>query len=337
MRTDPKLVLIGLGALLAAAAVLPVSCGGPTDPWKGLAGPPRVVATFPPLACFAENVGGNPVGVLTLCTSKGPHEFDPSPQDTYKLRKADLFLLNGLTLDDKFAREMARASDNPRLRDADAPGLVNLGDRLLAMPGDLVDPFGEHGDHNHDHEHGHAHGQYDPHVWLGVPQAVAMVEVIRDELKKVDPSRAADYDRRAADYVARLEKLHREGKAELAGKKNRRIVTAHESLHYFAESFDIDVVGAIQLTPGQDPDAQTLDRLARTCQEKDVHVIATEPQFRQRGAAETLQQNLRRKGVDVELIELDPLETLSADDKLDAGWYERRLRANLDTLKKALP
>src|SRR5207249_395111 len=77
--------LIGLGAVLAAGALLTPSCSPPTDPWQGIGGPPRIVATFPPLACFAQNVGGDHVGVLTLCTAKGPHEFDPHPEDTRKL------------------------------------------------------------------------------------------------------------------------------------------------------------------------------------------------------------------------------------------------------------
>lgn len=350
MRKYTNAGLVGVGAVLAAAALLSVGCGASKDPWEGLGGPPRVVVTFPPLACFVQNVGGNDVGVLSLCTTgRGPHDFDPTPPDTQKLQKADLFFLNGLELDDEFANKMAQASGNPRLRDKGAPGVVNLGERLLKLkvPG-LVDKFGEHEGHEHgkkeeahDHGHGegHRHGEYDPHVWLGIPQAVRMVEIIRDELKSNDPTHAADYDRRAKEYIAKLEKLHAEGKAALKDKKDSKVVTSHDSLHYFAESFDIEVAGVIQLRPGAEPEAATLAKLVKMCKEKGVRVIATEPQYEQKGrsAAETLRDSLRREGVaDAEIIELDPLETLSKGDTLDAGWYERRIRANLDELTKAL-
>jgi ABC-type Zn uptake system ZnuABC Zn-binding protein ZnuA len=76
MRRSTKAGLAGPRALVPAAVVLPLSCGGgTTSPWADQGGPPRVVATFPPLACFVRNVGGNHVGVLSLCTSSGPHEF----------------------------------------------------------------------------------------------------------------------------------------------------------------------------------------------------------------------------------------------------------------------
>jgi zinc transport system substrate-binding protein len=164
-----------------------------------------------------------------------------------------------------------------------------------------------------------------------------MVEVIRDELKKFDPPHEADYERRAKEYVARLEKLHEDGKAALKGKKNRKIVTSHESLHYFAESFDIDVADVIELQPGAEPDEAKLEELVKKCKDEDVRVFATEPQFKLQGTVDIILKELRRKGVDdVKVIDVDPLEALSGGDKLDAGWYERRMRANIDALKDAL-
>ena len=48
-----------------------------------------------------------------------------------------------------------------------------------------------HGDHVHP-------AGPDPHVWLGVDQAVDMVERIRDELVKVDGGHADEYKKSAA-------------------------------------------------------------------------------------------------------------------------------------------
>src|SRR5947208_3308683 len=79
----------------------------------------------------------------------------------------------------------------------------------------------------------HDHGP-GPHAWLGPDQVAVMVEAARDELKKADPAHAANYDRRAAKYVGKLRKLKDDGLKMLADKKNRVIVTQHESLGYFA-------------------------------------------------------------------------------------------------------
>src|SRR5262245_6174618 len=93
-------------ALLGAVALAGAGCGEAPDPWKGQPGPPRVVVTFPPLECFVRNVAGDDAGILTLATTNGPHHYDPSIDETLKLRKADLFFVNGLQLDDHFADRM---------------------------------------------------------------------------------------------------------------------------------------------------------------------------------------------------------------------------------------
>jgi zinc transport system substrate-binding protein len=333
-------------ALVTVAGIVGLvspGCSSPSEsnPWQKLPGPPRVVASFAPLACFAMNVGGGDAGVLTICAAKGPHGYEPTPEDQQKLRQADVFFVNGLELDERFADKMAQASGNPRLVGKDAPGFVEVGERLLKAR--LVDKMGEH-DH-HDHEgrkeeeakgDEHHHGEQDPHVWLGSPQAEAMVNVIRDELKTIDGKHASDYDRQAADYIEKLKKLHADGKQALADKKNRKIVTTHDSLHYFAESFGLEIAGVIELQPGTEPDAATMQELVKKCKKEGARVIATEPQYRQK-MAETLSAELKRQGMsDVEIIDVDPLETVTTGETLDRGWYERRMRANIEELKKAL-
>jgi ABC-type Zn uptake system ZnuABC Zn-binding protein ZnuA len=341
MRRVGKAQLLAFLVLPGLAALLSLGCGSPDDPWKGQAGPPRVVATFPPLECFVKNVAGDNAGVLTLATTLGPHHYEPTVDETLKLRRADLFLVNGLQLDDHFADKMARNSHNPRLQGPDKRGLVKVGDVVLASHPALIEKMDEHG-HHHDHDHGHGHhhhehGEYDPHIWLGIPQAIAMVEVIRDRLKEVDPNRAADYDRRAAEYVKELKELHEHGKSALANKKERGLVTFHESMRYFADSFGLTIAGVVQSHPGAEADASTQAELLKSCKEKGVRVIATEPQFTQKGAASTLLEQLHRKGVeDAVMIELDPLETVSSGEAVDAGWYARKMKANLDTLAKTL-
>jgi ABC-type Zn uptake system ZnuABC Zn-binding protein ZnuA len=334
MRSRTKAGLAGLGTVVAAAGVLSLlcgGCGGGSNPWQGLGGPPRVVATIPPIDCFVQNVGGSYVGVLSLCTAQGPHEFDPNTDDKQKLQQADLFILNGLGLESRFAAKMADSTDNPKLRGLNAPGVINLGGKLIEAK--LAEKFDENAPRDEDDE-----GEYDPHVWLGIPQAVKMVEVIRDALAKADPPHKADYERNAAEYVAKLKKLHEEGRDALKDKKNRKIVTTHDSMHYFAKSFGIEIEGYVQLQPGADPDEATIVKLVNACQRDGVTVIATEPQYPESRSAVTLARELQNnRGVkDVQIIPLDALETVGDKDTLDAGWYERRMRANIDELKKAL-
>jgi ABC-type Zn uptake system ZnuABC Zn-binding protein ZnuA len=236
---------LAVGAATAALLVALAGCGKRENPWAGLPGPPRVMVTFPPLDCFVRNVAGDRAGVMCLCTTKGPHDYAFSIDECMKLKDADLFFSNGLGLDDHFADRMTGNSGNPRLRSR------KLGDELP----ERLRRKGEN-DHGHHHHHGpgeehHHHGIWDPHAWLGVPQAIEMVKHIRDDLKAVDPQGAAIYDENARIYIDKLKKLHEEGKKELAGLKTP-VVTFHEAMAYFADSYGLKVVGSINPEGGQE-------------------------------------------------------------------------------------
>jgi zinc transport system substrate-binding protein len=323
---------------LAAAVVMLVLLGGwagcsPVgNPWEKMGPGKRVVVSFPPLYSFAKNVAGDDAPVLCLLTTHGPHDYPYDPKDLIPLRTATLFFVNGLGLDEDFSEKLKNNCGNSKLE------MIELAEEGIKE----VDPSrlrkaeeGEKPGHDDGHHH---HGEYDPHVWLGLPEAVLMVKHIAKELAEKDPPHAAGYEQRAADYVKKLEQLHAYGKKELAGpKEERRLVTTHDALGYFARSFDLEIVGFIQPRAGAGIDNRDLARLVDLCKEKKVRVICTEPQFPATDA-ETLRGALRR-GLPGEhepkLVEVDPLETVSPGDTLDAGWYERKMRENIDRLAGA--
>ncbi len=320
-------VLAGL-----AAAVGFVGCSSVPTPWKDTPSP-RVVATFPPLYCFAKGVLGDHGGAHSLCDTTGPHHYDPSGDDPFWMRGADLFVANGLGLD-KFADRADQTSQNPRLV------YIKVGDRL---PKDLLLPAEHEDEHEHDkgkagHAHEHEHGEYDPHVWLGTPQAIYIVELIRDELKKIDKAHAEDYDKNAKKYVQDLKNLQTDGEGMLKEAKDRKIISFHDSLRYFAKSYGLTVVDVIEEGPGDEPTAPRMTNLVKKCVDEKVHVIAVEPQYPKTTSARVLQDELKKKNHEVKLVEIDPLETAEKGEleKAGAGWYEKKVRENLKRLAENL-
>jgi ABC-type Zn uptake system ZnuABC Zn-binding protein ZnuA len=335
--------IAGTFLIVAALAVGLPGCKRSTSVWRER-GTPRVVVTIPALDTFVRNVGGDHVGVVCLCTTQGPHQYQYNAQDAILLREADLFFAIGLSLDDKFADPIQVESHNPHLR------YVKLGDRL--RDGDskrkdkLLLKLEEHHEHGKEekHEHEHEHGEYDPHIWLGIPQAIALVEIIRDELKKVDPNHESDYDRNADKYIQKLNELHAYGKDRLKDKKNRKIISFHESLGYFAKSFDVDIVDVLEVIPGAEAGQAHMVKVAKQCKEQDVRVIAVEPQYPTESSAKVLRDELKDKAKDIAFVEIDPLETaekkdLKKDEKeLESReWYDKSMHQNLDNLAKGLP
>ncbi len=313
-----------VASLLAAAALLPLAgCGGRSDPWAGATGP-KVVATFAPIACFARNVAGPDATVKTVLTTQGPHSAETPLAQAVLLKKADLFFSNGLGLDDKIVEKLKLAGGGPTLK------VVDLGVKIARK--DLEEMAHDH-DAGHDHKHTHAK---DPHVWLGLDHATTFVTGIRDELKQIDPAHAADYDRRTADYAATLAQVKADGVALLKDKKERSFVSFHESLTYFAKSFELEIAAVLEKTPGQEPTPAELQKIISQCLEEKVRVIAVEPQYSSQSSAKYLLQALKDKGLaDVVLVEIDPCETADPAD-LTPGWYEAKMRANLSALAGAL-
>jgi ABC-type Zn uptake system ZnuABC Zn-binding protein ZnuA len=318
------LSVIGPATVVGLALVLAFAGCHSVDEWDDVpGGPPRVLVTFPPLYCFTAKVAGPDAGVLSLLTTVGPHDYQPGRRDHLKVRGADLFLMNGLGLDD-FVTRVVNTAGNARIK------VIAVGE---AIPKEQLLRTEEGAHEEGGAGHKHSHGYYDPHVWLGIPEAVKMVERIRDVLKQEDPAHRAGYDQRAAAYIDELKQLQKEGQKRFAGK-DVKVIATHDSLRYFARSFGIKVVGNIQPQPGIEADAGQLNRLIDLCTKEKVRVITVEPQY-SRATAETLGKQLHSRGLDVQIIEVDTLET--ADPPLDADYYVRKMRANLDALAKALP
>ena len=324
MDTRKKLRWLGL-VLLAVVVLRLAGCSKPADPFKDIpGGPTRVLVTIPPLYCFTKAVAGDDAAVLCLLTSQGPHDYEAGFNDILKARKANLFLAVGLGLDE-FAEKVAKASGNDRLKSFEVGEKGVPDDMLLA--GHEEDAKAKKDEHHH-------HGEHDPHVWLGIPQAIKMVDYIKTTLQEVDGKNKDAYAKRAAAYTEELEKLQKEGRAALKDKKNKKLIAMHESLRYFANSFGLEILGSIQPRPGIEADSAQMAKLVKLCKAEDVRVIAIEPQYKTAGA-ETLKKELANRGIEVELVEVDPLETVAPED-LKADYYLAKMRQNITNLAKKL-
>lgn len=322
--------------LLAVAGVLPfLGCGSKSDSdrWAGHTTGPKVAVSFAPLYCFAANVVGDKGTVKSVLSTRGPHDAEIGTDERALLESADLVFLNGLELDDKIADALA-AGGRGKAK------VIKLGDGLK-------EEWLRHGEDEDDHEaeggkkpakpghEGHDHGAHDPHVWLSPPLAEELVKAMQVELRRKHPEHAADYDRNAKAYIEKLRQLHKDGKALLKGKTERKLATMHESLGYFADEFDLKIVGFLHKSPGVEPKADELKKLVDKCVTEKARIVAVEPQYSAAGA-NTVKEAMGRAGVaDAAVVELDPIETATAAD-LTPDLYEKKMRANLEALKAVL-
>lgn len=174
-----------------------------------------VIASTTQLADLADNVTGDRAEVIgVLSANSDPHEYEPRPSDAEALIDADLILKSGGDLD-LWLDQLVESSGS------DAPELVLL-DEVRVIDGE------------------------DPHWWQDPLNAISAVEGIRDELISIDPGGRRVYEAKAGAYIEQLEQLDREVQAcmDQIPESDRRLVTSHDALGYYADRYGIEVVGA---------------------------------------------------------------------------------------------
>ena len=142
------------------------------------------------------------------------------------------------------------------------------------------------GEHEHEGEQTteakpHAEGEKvpDPHVWHNPQNGIRMVEVIRDELKKIAPSNAELYTKNAAKLTDDLQKLDPWIKAQIATipADKRKLVTTHDALSYYADAYGLEVAGALQgVTTEEQPTAARIAELSSEIKRAGVPTIFAE-------------------------------------------------------------
>jgi ABC-type Zn uptake system ZnuABC Zn-binding protein ZnuA len=245
--------VIRLPTIAALALALPLlalsACGEETADGSGHL---RVVATTGQAADFARAVGGGRVHVTgLLAPNADPHEFEIRPDDVKQLSAAKLIVRSGGDLDDWLEGAIDSSG-------ADA-GVLTLGDHVQ-LDGD------------------------DPHWWQDPRNAIRAVAALRDALIAADPAGADAYDRNAAAYTRRLEKLDRAVAACLAEVPagDRTLVTTHDALGYYARRYGIRVVGAVipsRSTVAQ-PSAGDVAALVETIRREHVKAVFAESSVR---------------------------------------------------------
>ena len=273
--------------LLLIAVTLTAACGGTPDDVRAARGI-RVVTSTSILADLVRQVGGEHVQAQALVPAGADvHTFTLSPKDVVAVVEARLVVTVGAGLE------------------AGIDGIVrtNAGGRLLV----LADQLALHGTPRDPAPARAAsapaprvEGRVDPHFWMDVDLTEAAVAAIRDALIAADPGHAGAYRDRAASYSAQLRDVDAEIRALLAAlpAPRRILVTFHDAYGYFAQRYDLTLLGFVVEGPESEPSAGELAALVGAMRDADVPFIFREPEF----SARVVQEVARGAGAEVRTI-----------------------------------
>ncbi len=235
-----------------------------------------IVATYSVLGSVVKELVGDAAEVtVSIPDGLDPHEFEPSAKDIEAINKADLVIENGLGLEEGWENTLETAREN-------GGRFFTAADYITVRHVDPEEVASEvHHDeeeaHHDEDEHHHEAGAPDPHLWLDPANmksiVAALVPVLTDDL-------GLDVSAQAADLGSRLDTLNTEvaGILSVLPQEDRKLVTGHESMGYFAERYGFKLVGMIVpgLSSQAEVSAANLAALKQAIAENDVKAIFTE-------------------------------------------------------------
>ena len=278
----------------------------------------KVVATFYPLAFFAQQIGGEEVTIKQLIPDNTEvHNWQPSFTDILDLDDADVIIYNGVSLDQWFEDDVLPIIDSSNKIIVETVQGVNL-----------LETRQENDAHEHNHEN---EGMYDPHTWISPFIAKHQAQNIYEALIQKDPDNRDDYTERWQELKTRFEELDDKYMTDLSTKRKEEIFVSHSAFGYLANRYSFEQHGVIGISADEQPIAQTYANLVQLMQEHETYVVYVDPVYAGE-SAQTLSNELRRlSGKNVEILKLYFM--LGEIDGLD---YFGQMEKNLENLKIGL-
>ncbi len=223
-----------------------------------------IVVTYSVLGSVVKDLTGDQANVIVpMPNGQDPHEWEPSAKDIETIMKADLLVQNGLGLEGGMEKTLAQAQEN---------GVKTF----IASEHILVRKVGE-GEGIPSGDPDQAIGASDPHLWMDPLTMKMVVQTLSSQLKN---DLGIDVSGQEKDLETRLDRLNGEIVAQIATlpEANRKLVTGHESMGYYAQRYGFKLVGAIvpSLTSQAEVSASDLAALKELILENQAKAIFTE-------------------------------------------------------------
>lgn len=291
------------------------ACGDKTTKPKDESMRVRVGVTIYPLKYFTEVIGGDKVEVFSIIPDgSDAHSFDPKPKDLKDLNNTDIFVYNGLGMED-WIDSILNTLEGTDVKKVEASNGINA---LSAI---------EEEDHDDDDDEieEHNHEGKDPHVWLSLSDALVQAENIKNALVEVDQENKDYYEENYNNLAKEITVLKDEYLAKFNSITNKNFVTGHAAFGYLCRDFGLtqksiaDVFGEGELTP------KDLKALIEYSKANNVKVIFSESTASEK-EAETLAKEVGAK--------VEKIYTLETQENNMS--YLDGMKYNLETIYNSL-
>lgn len=269
--------------------------------------PAQIVATTGPVYQFTQALcEGTDLTVSQLITDEVSclHDYTLRVDQMRSAESAETVILSGAGLE-AFMADI----------------LGNIETVIDCSAGIKVMSYDEAHDLAHEHSHDHHH-EHDPHIWLSPANAKIMAQNICDGLGRRYSAYSSIFQSNLQALLQKLDALQTYGEETLTNLSNRELITFHDGFAYFAHSFDLHILEAVEEESGSEASAKELKHLIGLIRDHQLAAIFTE----RNGSESAANVIARETGIPVFQLDM----AMSSKD------YFKSMYDNINTIKEAL-
>ena len=324
-----------------------------------------VCTIFPEYDWIRELVGDKKDNYeITYLLDKGVdlHSYQPTAEDIAKIANCDLFVYVGGE-SDGWVKDALKESKNDKMQ------VVNLLETLgtNVKEEEVVEGMQEEDEHDHDHgkkedadhdnedadhehehkedadhdhdheEDGHHHDEveYDEHVWLSLRNATSLVNELAVRLQTIDPENKDYYASTAASYTAKLGDLDSRYLAAVKKAKNKTVLFGDRfPFRYLVDDYGLKYYAAfVGCSAETEASFETVAFLAKKADELKLNNVLVIENSDQKIAKKIVETT---KAKDQKIVEMNSMQSVTADQIADGATYLGIMEANLKALEAAL-
>lgn len=269
----------------------------------------NIAVTIYPFKSIIQEIVGDRVKIdVLLPAGADPHTYEMSPSDLMKIQNAKVFFYGAESLDGWAAK-------------IDTENKIEL---LKLIPKEFLIDIKTSDDHSH-HADDHNHYGVDPHFWSDPLTVNSMLDSLTEILASLYPYDKEFFRENSLKFSERLVELDKKIKEQTKVLENTKVYLAHPFYNYFFNRYGIQVVGSLEISPGQQITPKFLKNVSEEISRKNVQAIFINKQHISK------QAKLLAESAKIKLVELDPMGGID-----DLTTYENIILNNLNLIIRAL-
>ena len=223
----------------------------------------HILACEPEWQALAEALGGTQVQAESATTAlQDPHHIEARPSLIAKARRADMVFCTGAELEVGWLPLLLRQSGNRRIQ-TDQPGYFMAAEQVerIEVPTQL------------DRSQGDVHASGNPHVHLDPHRLLQIAQAFSARLIQVDPTQAAYYQARLANFSQRWLAAIQVWEQQAAPLQHAKAIVYHKNWSYLLNWLGVETIGNLEPKPGIPPTSAHLANLLRISRQDKPNFI----------------------------------------------------------------